>query len=129
MDNLELRDGSLNQRLQALKFYQVTKYMTLTRHFFINNPLLLSKRFVQQLSPEDQGIVREAGRKGAAAEVQANNDQETSGIKEMTGKGLQVFEIDRRVRDELATLVAPVSGKHAEELGGTALLKQIREMA
>jgi TRAP-type transport system periplasmic protein len=113
----------------ALKFYQVTKYMTLSRHFFINNPLLISKRFLQQLSPEDQAIVRDAGQKCVAAEVQANTEQETAGIKEMTGKGLQVFDLDRRARDEFARLVEPVHTKHADEVGGAALIKQIRDLA
>ncbi len=111
----------------ALKFYQVTKYMTLTRNFFINNPLLLSKRFLEQLSPADQDIVREAGKKGVAAEVQANNEQEVSGIQEMKTKGLQVFDLDSSARQEFVKLVEPVYAKHAAALGGMALIQQARD--
>jgi tripartite ATP-independent transporter DctP family solute receptor len=113
----------------SVRLYEVTKYMTLTRHFFINGPLLFSKRFIQQLGKQDQEIVREAGRKAVAADIQLNNEQEVSGIEHMKAKGLQVFEMDKQSRDELARLVEPIHAKHAAEFGGAALLKQIRDMA
>jgi tripartite ATP-independent transporter DctP family solute receptor len=108
-----------------LKFYQVMKHMTMTRHFFINNPFLISTKFLQKLSKEDQEIVREAGRKAVAAEVQTDKDIEKSGIGELRQKGIQIIEPEDRAA--FVKLAEPVQAKHADRLGGPELLKLARE--
>jgi TRAP-type transport system periplasmic protein len=45
-----------------IKFYQVTKYLTLTRHYSIVNVLIVSKKFMDKLTPEDREVVRAAGK-------------------------------------------------------------------
>jgi tripartite ATP-independent transporter DctP family solute receptor len=108
-----------------LKFYQVMKYMTMTRHFFINNPFLISTRFLQKLSKEDQEIVREAGRKAVAAEVQTDKDIEKSGIGELRQKGIQIIDPEDRVA--FVKVAEPIQAKYADRLGGAQLLKRARE--
>ena len=109
----------------ALKFYQVMKHMTMTRHFFLSNPFLISTRFLQKLSKEDQEIVREAGRKAVAAELQADKQIEQSGIAELRQKGIQIIEPQDRAA--FIQIAEPVQAKHADRLGGPALLKAARE--
>jgi TRAP-type C4-dicarboxylate transport system substrate-binding protein len=108
-----------------LKFYQVMKHMTMTRHFFLNNPFLVSARFLQKLSKEDQEIVRDAGRKAVAAEIQADKDIEKSGIAELRQKGIQIIEPEDRAA--FVKTAEPVQAKHADRLGGPDLLKLARE--
>src|ERR1700680_1585404 len=43
--------------MMELKFYQVTKYLTLTSHFSIVNVLIVSKKFMDKLSPQDREVV------------------------------------------------------------------------
>jgi tripartite ATP-independent transporter DctP family solute receptor len=109
-----------------LKFYQVMKHMTMTRHFFLNNPFLISARFLQKLSKEDQEIVREAGRKAVAAEIQADKQIEQSGIAELRQKGIQIIEPEDRAA--FIKIAEPVQAKHADRLGGPELLKAAREV-
>jgi tripartite ATP-independent transporter DctP family solute receptor len=108
-----------------LKFYQVMKHMTMTRHFFLNNPFLVSARFLQKLSKEDQEIVREAGRKAVAAEIQADKQIEQSGIAELRQKGIQIIEPEDRAA--FIKVAEPVQAKHADRLGGPEFLKAARE--
>ena len=48
--------------LISLKFYQVTKYLTMTRHVPILDAFMVSAKFLAKLSPADADIVAEAGR-------------------------------------------------------------------
>jgi len=42
------------------KFYEVQKYVSATNHAFAQNILLVSKKFWDRLSPEEQKMMREA---------------------------------------------------------------------
>jgi tripartite ATP-independent transporter DctP family solute receptor len=107
-----------------LKFYQVTKYLTRTRHFSIVNILAVSKGFISKLSPQDQEIVRAAGKMGAEVQAQATLDFEEKGLKELQAKGIQVF--DMADQKAFAAKVEVVYASSADKVGGKAFIEQAR---
>jgi TRAP-type C4-dicarboxylate transport system substrate-binding protein len=77
-----------------MKIYQVTKFMTLTHHINIISVLAVSDKFMAKLSPEDQEIVRAAGKEAASAQVEAVLAKETAAIDELKAKGIEMYQPD-----------------------------------
>jgi tripartite ATP-independent transporter DctP family solute receptor len=77
-----------------IKFYQVTKYLTLTRHYSIVNTLIVSKKFMDKLSPEDQAVVRAAGKPAVEAQVSEILKGEKAAIAFLQEKGIQIFNME-----------------------------------
>jgi tripartite ATP-independent transporter DctP family solute receptor len=79
--------------MMQLKMYQVTKYLTLTRHFSIIGVMIISQSFMSKLSAADQEIVREAGKTAADAQVQAVLSAEQQAVEDLKKKKIQVFDM------------------------------------
>jgi tripartite ATP-independent transporter DctP family solute receptor len=77
-----------------LKFYQVTKYLTLTSHFSIVNVLIVSKKFMDKLSPEDQAVVRAAGKPAVDAQIEEILTGEKAALAFLQDKGIQIFKME-----------------------------------
>ncbi len=77
-----------------LKFYQVTKFLTLTSHYSIVNVLIVSKKFMDKLSPADQEVVRAAGKPAVDAQVEEILTGEKAALAFLQGKGLQIARME-----------------------------------
>ena len=77
-----------------MKFYQVTKYLTLTSHFSIVNVLAVSKKFMDKLTPPDQEVVRAAGKPAVDAQVDEILKGEKAALAFLQDKGIQVFTME-----------------------------------
>jgi tripartite ATP-independent transporter DctP family solute receptor len=77
-----------------LKFYQVTKFLTLTSHFSIVNVLIVSKKFMDKLSPEDQAVVRAAGKPAVDAQIEEILTGERAALAFLQDKGVQIFRME-----------------------------------
>jgi tripartite ATP-independent transporter DctP family solute receptor len=77
-----------------IKFYQVTKYLTLTRHYSIVNVLIVSKKLMDKLTPEDREVVRAAGKPAVDAQVAEILSGEKTAIAFLQEKGIQIFEME-----------------------------------
>lgn len=111
----------------SLKFWQVTKYLTLTHHFNIMTVVLVSKQFLGKLSPQDQEIVRQAGKGGAETQAKATLDVEADMLKQLKQKGIQVFEMSDP--KAFQAKVQTVYENGADRVGGKAFLEEVRKMA
>ncbi len=76
-----------------LKMYQVTKYLTMTRHFSIISVLIVGNHFMNKLSDVDRGVVRDAGKSGAEAQVTAVLGAEKQALQTLQSKGIQIFDM------------------------------------
>jgi TRAP-type transport system periplasmic protein len=113
----------------ALKFYQVTKYLTLTRHFTIVVGFLVSNKFMSKLSAGDQDIVRTAGKNAAAVESQGQNDQSAAAVTELKSQGIQVFELDDPTRQAFIDKVQGVYTKDQDAVGGSSIVQLAKQGA
>jgi tripartite ATP-independent transporter DctP family solute receptor len=83
--------------MMSLKFYQVTKYLTLTRHIPILDAFLVSSKFLAKLSPADADIVRESGRAASDYQAKVSADGEQKNMAELKTKGIEIVEdVDRK---------------------------------
>lgn len=83
-------DGADNSIVDiiAIKFYQVSKYISMTKHVSTMCTQVASKHFMASLSPADRDIVREASALGAQNEVQLTMDAEEKGLDIIKAKGM-----------------------------------------
>jgi TRAP-type transport system periplasmic protein len=92
--------------IQNMKFYEVQKYLTLTKHTYSPNMILFSKKIWDTLSPQEQGTLKECAREGAVAQRKANREKEAVAVAFFKQNGLQVNEITpaemQRIRDKTA---------------------------
>jgi tripartite ATP-independent transporter DctP family solute receptor len=120
-----LLDGTTNTPADVveLKLYQVMKYLTLTRHYSMPNALIVSKRFMDKLAPEDQAIVRAAGSPATDAHTEAAVKSEQENLALLQEKGLQIFMVENR--KAFADKMEPVY-KEAVGRMGADIIEQAR---
>jgi tripartite ATP-independent transporter DctP family solute receptor len=109
-----------------LKLYQVTKYMTVTNHFSLVNLLIVSKKFLDKLSPQDREIVRAAGQPAVDAQVDATLKGEKTAIAFLQEKGIQVIPMEnpKAFSDKMGAVY-----KEAASRIGADLIEQARKFA
>ncbi len=112
--------------MTVLKLYQVAKYLTLTKHYSMPNALIISRRFLDKLSPEDQAIVRAAVQPALEAQAQEVRKGEKAGLEFLQEKGIQVFPVANRqaFSDKMEAVY-----KDAADRIGADLIEQAREFA
>jgi tripartite ATP-independent transporter DctP family solute receptor len=111
--------------IQALKFYQVAKNLTLTRHFLEMVPLLVSQKALDKLSAGDQKIVREVGAQAVDAEVAALKAAQGKALAFVKSKGMTVTELTDAERQQFIDKAKPVYDQFATDVGGRDVINQV----
>ncbi len=88
-------DGQENPiaNIHAMKFYEVQKFVMLSRHFHDPSPLFISQKTWDKLNSEDKKIIQEAAVKARDHMRQVGIDQEKGLIDEIRKSGTEVIEL------------------------------------
>ena len=88
-------DGQENPYTVILsnKFYEVQKYVSATNHAFTQNILLVSKKFWDKLSPEEQKMMREAVAETRDYQREQTRIQAEKALTELKARGMTFNEI------------------------------------
>ena len=127
-------DGQENPfvTIDTSKFYEVQKYLSVTRHAYTPFLILYSKKLWDKLSPQEQAALREAaieGQKVQRATIRAQSDTALASLK---ARGMQVNEITPAEQRRMFEKVKPVYDKHTASIGAEAInvvfdeLKKVR---
>ena len=116
-------DGQENPfvTIDTSKFYEVQKFLSVTRHAYTPFLVLYSKRLWDQLSPQEQAALREAaveGQKAQRASIRAQSDKALAALR---AKGMQINEITPAEQRRMFEKVKPVYDKHRETIGAEAI--------
>jgi TRAP-type transport system periplasmic protein len=109
--------------LYTMKFYEVSKYFSLTNHFYDLNLVVMSKKFFDgTLSPAQQKAVVEAGKATEQFERNLWNEHEKDVIDKIRATGMQVNELDLApFKQAAAAIVEKNKAKVGPDVVGTAL--------
>jgi TRAP-type transport system periplasmic protein len=109
-----------------LKIYQVTKYLTLANLYSVPNPLLVSNKFLEKLSPGDRDVVVAAGLPACNAQVDATNEGEKTAIPFLREHGIETVEIEslQAFRDKVEIVY-----KKAGDRIGPDIIAEVRKLA
>ena len=119
-------DGGESDHTDLLveKFYEVTRYVSLTQHLYLAAPLTFSKKKLEKFPPDIQKAILLAGRKSVEAQrrsMEINNEQSLLALKEI---GLLFNEVDGDAfRRKIAE--GKVYERNADHVGGQAMIDEL----
>ncbi|WP_134699484.1 TRAP transporter substrate-binding protein [Ammoniphilus sp. YIM 78166] len=99
------------------KFYEVQGHVSLTKHIYSPFVVLISKKFWDESTPEQQQILKKAAEEAGQLERQLNREANEKYLEELKKGGMTVTEISPEAREEMEALIAPVVDQFAERIG------------
>jgi len=103
------------------KFYEVQKYLTLTRHTYNPQVLLMSKKFWDKLSIEEKNLFEAAAAESTDYQRRMSMARESTSLEALRKVGMQINELApaelARVRDR----IKPVVNKASQNVGEATL--------
>jgi len=119
LDGLEIPSAVID----SAKMYEVTKYMSLTRHTYSVIHLMVSKKVFDKMPPEMQAAMRKAGRSATIEQRKQATENERKVIEALKSKGLAINEISDPAKFRAS--VAPVYERFKASIGGDLLDKTL----
>ena len=105
--------------IQANKFFEVQKYLTLTNHQYNPQSLIFSKKVWDTLSPAEQQILQDAALEAAKFQRQVNRDAAAGQLDALKKAGMQVSEFSPAEQAKLREKLKPVIDKHGAAIAAT----------
>lgn len=123
-------DGQENpfNTILTSRFYEVQKYLSVTNHAYSPWIVTVSKRWWDQLSKVEQGILLEAARTARDFERQDTRDEAARALAELQEKGMQVNQIEAAEVQRMREQAAPAVRKVIDTVG-SELFEQVQQEA
>ena len=93
------------------KFYEVNKYVSATNHVYATNPIQISKRFWDKLSPAEHKILQDAAIEAQNYQRTASREAATKALTELQSKGMTFNEIAPAEMTRMRAAVRPIYDK------------------
>jgi len=108
-------DGQENPYAVILssKLYEVNKYVSETNHVYATNPVQISKRFWDKLSPAEQKLLQDAAVEAQNYQRVASREVSSKAVAELKAKGMVHNEIAPAEMARMRADVKPVHDKFA----------------
>lgn len=122
--NTRTVDGQENPtvHIAKLKFQEVQKYMSITRHAFTAAPIVMNFNKFKTLSPQHQALFIKAANEGGLAERQNNASLEKESLATIRKAGVEVIE-NINTEPFRAAAYEPVRKIYADKFGSDILSK------
>lgn len=111
-------DGQENPVANILnaRFYEVQDHLTMTRHQYNPQIVMVSQRFWDGLNEEEQAVLREAEAEARVYQRQVSRDQEDEALAEVS-QHMEVVELAPEEVERLREAVAPLNERFRAEIG------------
>lgn len=110
--------GQPLNNIVSAKFYEHQKYLTITRHTYTPQSLLMSKKTWDKLSAEEKKIVRDAADEARDFERRLSQENTAQALAFLKSK-MAVNELPQSEMDRMRDKVKPVVDKYSREYGET----------
>ena len=123
-------DGQENpfMNIENMKFYEVQKYLTLTRHAYSPTLVLFSKKVWDRLSAEERETLKACAALGRDAERKANREAEARSVDSLKTKGMQVNEISAEEMTRIREKSKVIYERHGQAIGEEPMKKVFDEL-
>ncbi|WP_353860415.1 TRAP transporter substrate-binding protein [Azospirillum formosense] len=120
-------DGQENPvtTIQSSKFYEVQKYLTISKHVYSPWIVLASKRWYDGLSADERKIIAEAAAASRDFERKDSREASKQSIAYLKDKGMQINELSDAELGRMREMVKPAMDKFAAD-GGADLLNELQ---
>ena len=103
--------------IESAKFYEVQRYLSMTRHIYNPGVVLYSKQLFDKLAPVEQTALRECAQGARAEQRQLNRKQAEEGIARLKAKGMIVNDISPAELARMREVAKPVHEKAIPTIG------------
>ena len=119
-------DGQDNPLItvNAMKFYEIQKYITTIRYLFSLEPIIMSEDVFQSQSPEMQKMIIESGKEATAYSKQWLVDTEDTIKKSLIEKGMEITEAADGEKEWIDKATTTVWPKYYKSIGGKDKLEK-----
>ena len=111
--------------INAMKFYEVQKYVTEIRYIFSIEPLIISEQVFQGLSEADQNNILEAGKIATQASAQFLRDKEAEIKAFLVEKGMEISVPENDEQEFIDLATAAVWPNFYDSIGGVEKLNEV----
>ncbi|RUQ31136.1 TRAP transporter substrate-binding protein [Peribacillus cavernae] len=110
------------------KFYEVQKYLTKTNHSYNPMGLVVSKKFYDKLSKDEQSILKEAGLEASAYQRKLNREKSEEYLKILEDNGMVATDLSEKERKKFEDKVQNVYKGFSDEIGQEYLDQYLAEL-
>ncbi|SFB30891.1 tripartite ATP-independent transporter solute receptor, DctP family [Rhizobium sp. NFR07] len=123
-------DGQENPYANILnaKFFEVQKYLTVTRHQYNPQIVLISKPYWDQLNGEEQQILQDAAVEARDFQRTTSREAEVKALEEIKATGMQVTELSPEELQKLRDAVKPLIEKFTPDIGQDTVTLLFKEL-
>ena len=107
--------------IDAWKFFEVQKHLTLTNHQYSPQSVVISKKFWETLSGDEKMIISGAATESTKIQRKASRVQAGIALDNLKRKGMQVVEFNATEMTEFRDAVKPVIDKYTTIVGVEAM--------
>jgi tripartite ATP-independent transporter DctP family solute receptor len=120
-------DGQENpvNTIQSSKFYEVQKYLSLTKHVYSPWIVLVSKKWWDGLSADEKKAIQESAAASRDFERKDSREAATKAVDFLKQKGMQVTVVSDAELGRMRDKAKPAFDKFASE-GGADLIKELQ---
>jgi tripartite ATP-independent transporter DctP family solute receptor len=108
------------------KFAEVQKYLTLTHHTYNPQAVVISKKFWDELNPDEQKLLQDAAIEARGHQREAARAYNDKALEELKEEGMEVTELPAAELEKLRAKAKPVVEKFSQEID-PALMQQLQE--
>ena len=110
------QENPLNTILSS-KFYEVQKYLTVTNHVYSPWIMLVSKKWWDGLSKDEQKVLNDAAKISRDFERKDTREEASKAVADLKAKGMQVNELPRAEADRMRNKLTRVYAVIAADVG------------
>lgn len=112
-------DGQENPftTILASNFQEVQKYVTRTGHIYNPMALIISKKFWDKLSADEQQVLREAAAEATLFQRERSRAGAEAALQKLQAAGMQLSELTPEAMAAFRQAVEPVVAQHAQRVG------------
>jgi tripartite ATP-independent transporter DctP family solute receptor len=123
-------DGQENplSTIKSQKFNEVQKHLSLTKHVYTPFIMLVSKKFWDGLSEEEQTILREAAQEAGKYQREVSRKENEIAIKDLEKAGMKINKVSDADREKMNEIIQPVTDKYAEKIGKDLVDEMMAEL-
>lgn len=115
--------------VQANKFNEVQKFLTVTNHVYNPQSVIISKKFWETLSADEKKLIGDAAVEAGQYERQVARDAAGTALAALKKAGMQVNELPAAELDKLRDKMRPVIAKYAVTVGQELVAEIQAELA
>jgi len=118
-------DGAETDHVDLLieKFYEVTKYVSLTGHIYLAIPFIFSEAIFNKLTDDEKDLIIKAGEEAVSYQREVMEQQEVDARKKLESEyGIEFFDVDVSLFQEATK---PIYVKYADSVGGLGYIEEI----